>query len=614
MKDCFLFFQKRFVLQRLFPFILVFNILLISSSRGFAISSAQPIPKTLQRQYDIVTINGSLLSRLAGKDISHLRLYACSAGKLLPIPYQIDERDPAGEYVFTGGDLAGMDLDRGKLDANDELVFLCSQTGDQATQDLWPEGSTAGHEIIISDPRDAAQKGWAYLLYFPKDPPAPATEDYLSYDPVQDRIFCKYYTVGYKKGYTLYTDLIYPKEFGGSGKDIIDRLKIRLYVKLLSGLVRIKRTEDDIRCKVVGWKDGPIRVLRNTENYFRVLFNIPSPSLFAVTEYYPHYFTVPMRFSVPFNLKWVMNKFVVSGFAAYAYPDFHKSLVGAMGYTNRNLQGIHFTGQTSEETILEKYDLSNLGWGYFVKEGEGNWLCRIYFPDAFLQYFQFYMKDDLSSKNPPEDEPGEIAGGSFIYSASLQKAHGVPGGRGITPDLWDSIQSGTFELCMDTYIVPVTMPPDGVDEWLAIRDHPLWVDVSKDVTESDLIMGESDPRLTRAIIHDHKGRQIHLRDLFFHIGSSRTTAWDYVLGYQIEEGKWYTIPLKEVRQMDFRTEKIDPLTGLPNPLFISVIKKDKSIIDLFNAKSASFSGHIGEEETIFIWNTLIKRIELVDPK
>ncbi len=37
--------------------------------------------------------------------------------------------------------------------------------------------------------------------------------------------------------------------------------------------------------------------------------------------------------------------------------------------------------------------------------------------------------------------------------------------------------------------------------------------------------GEKDLSLTKAVIFDYKGRQIHLRDLFFHIGSARITAW-----------------------------------------------------------------------------------------
>ncbi len=91
-----------------------------------------------------------------------------------------------------------------------------------------------------------------------------------------------------------------------------------------------------------------------------------------------------------------------------------------------------------------------------------------------------------------------------------------------------------------------------------------------------------------------------------------TTAWDYVLGYQIEEEKWYTVPIDQIKQMNFRIEEIDPITGLPSPLFITITKKDGTTLDLFNAKSASFSGQIAENKTISIWNPWIKSIELRD--
>ena len=99
-------------------------------------------------------------------------------------------------------------------------------------------------------------------------------------------------------------------------------------------------------------------------------------------------------------------------------------------------------------------------------------------------------------------------------------------------------------------------------------------------------------------------------DLAFHIGSTRTTGWGYVIGYQVEQDKWYTIPLAEIRRMDFRIVENDPKTGLPSPLYIKVTKKDKSTIDLLNAKSASFAGHVGPAETVCIWNHLIERIEI----
>ena len=567
-------------------------------------------PQTLERRYDIVVVTGDLLGTLMGKEISHLRVYAHRNGIFQPIPYQIDERDAKGEFVYTGGDLAGQDTDRGRFDLNDELVFECSHLGDRVARDLWPEGANAGDEIEASDPRDTSKKGWAYILYFPQNPPAASREDYVNYDPGRDRVMGRFYTVGYKKGFTLFTDLIYPKEYGGSGEDMLDRVKIRIDVQLVQGMVHVRRSEKDMRCRVVGWKDGPIRVMRNTENTFRILFNIPSPSLFSVTEYYPHYFTVPMRFSIPFSMKWVMNSFVISGFAITAYGDFLTHMIGGRAYSNRNPDGITFTGRTPYEELKKKYDLSKLVWGYFAKEGVGMWFPRMAFPDPFLQFMQLYARDEVTLKDPPEDEPGVIGCGALAYSQSLQGKLGVPRGKGFTSDMWDTVQKGNVELSLDTYIASPRMKPNEMAEWLDIRDHPILVDVPTGQKVANLVVGETNSSLVKAVIFDRKGRQIHLRDLAFHIGSARTTGWDYLIGYQVEKDKWHTVPLAEIRRMDFRIVENDPKTGLPSPLYITVTRKDSSTIDLLNAKSASFAGHVGPAETVCIWNHLIERIEI----
>ncbi len=568
--------------------------------------------KALERRFDVVIVTGDQLGTLQEKEISHLRLYAGSEGKLTPIPYQIDERDPEGEFIFTGGDAAGEDVDQGRFDANDELIFVCGHAGDRVPRTLWPGESTVGHEIVISDSRDLTKKAWAYLFYFPGDPPAPSEKDYISYDPESDRVVGKYYTVGYEKGYALFTDLIYAEESGGNGQDFLDRLKFRVDVQLLGGMVRIRRTEGDIRCKVIGWKEGPIRVLRNAEMYFRILFNIPSPSLFSVTEYYPHYFTVPMRFNVPFNMKYVMNSFVVSGFAFTMYADFLSVMLGAGGHTNSNPQGHVYTGDTSKEELLERYELSGLAWGYFKKEGVGVWCARMAFPDAFLQYFNIYLRDDMSADDDPEDEKGILGGGAFVYSKSLEKKMGVPGGKTFTPESWNVIQKGTFELSIDTYISSIDIQPKELEEWMAIRDYPLWVDVVQEQEEASRVVGEPDPALVKAVIFDKKGRQINLRDLVFHIGSPRTTGWNHVIGFDVVRDKWHVIPFEEIQQMDFNLEESDVAAGRPSRMFIKIAKKDGTVLDLLNAKSASFAGHVNEKEKIFIWNPWIKRIELRD--
>ncbi len=569
-------------------------------------------PKALQRRYDVVVVTGDLFPEFLGKEISHLRLYAHTEGRLHPIAYQIDERDPEGKFISTGGPQAGEDIDEGRLDVNDELIFVCGHAGNRVDQKLWPQGSSIGHEIVVKNPLDPLKQAWAYLLYFPQNPPPPSEEDYVDYDPEHDRLVGKYYTIGYKKGYMLFTDIIYPEASGGNAEDILDRLKFRVDVHMLGGVVRLHRTEEDILCKVVGWVDGPVRVIRNTENSFRIVFNIPSPSLYATTEYYPNYFTVPMRISIPFNMKYVMNAFVIKGFHVIIVGDFLEHMTGMKARTPRDPEGFILTGNTTEEEARNKYHLSKLASAHLGQEGKGAWFVRLAFPEPFIQYFNIYFHDNMKEPNPPEDEPGEIAGGAFVYSDSLEKKYGAKDSRPFTAEVWNLFQAGTVELAIDTYIAPPALQWKETKEWYDIRDYPLEAYVTGETEEDDLVLGETDPELIKAVIFDRRGRKISLRDLFFHIGSLHCSAWEYILGFQIETKKWYKIPLDEIRQMDFRIEEIEPESGLRRPLYITVTKRDGSVIDLFNAKVAGFAGHIDQDQKFFLWNPLIERIELRD--
>ncbi len=569
-------------------------------------------PKALQRRYDVVVVTGDLLPEFLGEKISHLRLYAYTEGKLHPIAYQVDEKDAEGRFVCTDGPQAGEDIDKGRLDVNDELIFVAGHAGSRIAPKLWPKGSSIGHEIVVRNPLDPSKQAWAYLLYFPEIPPPPAKEDYVDYDPEHDKLVGKYYSIGYKKGYMLFTDIIYPEASGGNNLDILDRLKFRVNVHLLGGMVRLHRTEEDIRCNVVGWIDGPVRVIRVTENSFRILFNIPSPSLYATTEYYPNYFTVPMRISIPFNMKYVMNAFVIKGFHVIVVGDFLEHMKGMKAHTPRNPEGFILTGNTSEEEAREKYNLSKLASAYLGYEGKGSWFVRLAFPECIIQYFNIYFHDNMQEPNPPEDEPGEIAGGAFVYSDSLEKKYGVKNSNPFDAEVWNLFQAGTVELAVDTYIAPPTLKWEETKEWYDIRDYPLEVDVTGEKKESNFVLGETEPELIKAVIFDRKGRKISLRDLFFHYGSLHCSGWQHVIGYQIETKRWYKIPFNEIKQMDFRIEEIEHVSGLRRPLYITVTKKDNSVVDLFNAKVAGFAGHIDQDQKFFLWNPLIERIELKD--
>ena len=116
--------------------------------------------KTLDRTIDPVTIGGEYFTNLLGTDIRRLRLFSFRRGSRIPIPFQMDQQDSKGDWVwdiaYTEGwppsDSAfneawspawerseayvGVQDDEdppGKqlLDGNDVLVFMARDLGDR---------------------------------------------------------------------------------------------------------------------------------------------------------------------------------------------------------------------------------------------------------------------------------------------------------------------------------------------------------------------------------------------------------------------------------------------------------------------------------------------------
>ncbi len=576
---------------------------------------ALPAVKSLDRQFDPIVVQGNLLEYLHAFDIKKLRLFAWSAeNRFEVIPFQVDERDPTGEYVFTGGRLAGEDYDKGLLDHNDELVFMASDTGRQAPEAIWVGKGHRGVEIVVTDPVDTSKKGWVYFIYFCETPPPLSEKDYVHYHPEEDVVQTEYYRLGYREKTPLYSDVSIPKEVGGSGEDFFDRIKVRINVKTFFNLVSISKTEEDFLAETVGWKDGPLRVLRDIETRFRILFNLSSPSLSSVSEYYCHYMYIPLKVTIPFNLKWVFNSFGISDWTWHFYGDL-PGMKGGAFYSNRNLQGETSTGHHPLKFMEENLDVTNIVWAFVTKEGVGTWFPRLVLPDILYQSFRLHIIDNEAYLDPPEDIPGLIGGGVEIRW------------KGVNEDLWFLLSRGTYELCVDSYFPRPGIRVEEVGEWLNIRDFPLWVDIAR-VWEGMMVTMtpaggqatgtravERDPAGAAdqgfcGLLTDVRGRQFSLDQIFYHVGSSRVTPRTFVLGETMADEKFHRPEFQEIRRIEHRLEEVDPVSGIIRPMFQKVIKRDGKILDLMSCKPCGFSGRLADGKKIFFWNTQILSVDL----
>ena len=240
--------------QLWFLFILLALLSLVAGMANQVLARSPATLKTLDRTLEPVIIRGTDVPDLIGAPVDQLLVYTyTNSGWGGQIPFQVDEVTASGLYTIS---------ENGLLDANDEIVLMSSDLGDQAPiplslQTLWPFSGPI-IEIEVADSLDTGKKGWAYLAQS-DDIPASFSDDYAGYITGTQQISASAYLLGLSTSHLGLDDL----ELNGSGNDILDRTKLQIVVDSILG--EITATEDTLGVpagsepKLV--KDGPVRVI-----------------------------------------------------------------------------------------------------------------------------------------------------------------------------------------------------------------------------------------------------------------------------------------------------------------------------------------------------------------
>ncbi|MFZ5569538.1 MAG: hypothetical protein ACOZF0_03990 [Thermodesulfobacteriota bacterium] len=571
------------------------------------------VPTTLARRYDPLVVPGDLLPQFHGTRIENLRLFAHDGNRFKVIPFQIDERDPEGEFILTNGKASGRDVDKGRFDYNDEMVLMAKDAGGQVLPTAWETLGDRGMEIIVSDPRDASRKGWIYLIHFPENAPPMSPTDYVEYLPEKEIVRSAYYRLKYRKGAPFYMDIVYPESAGGNGRDFFDRIKVRLSVDAFFHLIHIHKTEEDFKSLVIGWKDGPVRVLRRVENHFRILFNLSSPSIFSINEYYERLTYTPVQLTIPFRLKWVFNTFGINDWTWKIYGDF-PGLKGGMAYTDRNRDGFRFTGNHSPDYFTNNIDLSRFQWGFNTKAGVGAWFPNLLLPEMLYGIITLHVVDDERFLDPPDDVPGLIGGGMKGCWEEFN------------PDLMRKLEPGTYELSLDTYFPHPTLQIADVEEWLQIRDFPLWLEIGETrISPRASKSGKDDYPVVAAAfgaaaeeqgfrgrLTDTRGREFDLHQIYFYSGSYRVTPRTNILGRVFTREEYKLLPFEEIRRLDHGFEARDPVSEMGRPMVQTLVMRNGEVVKLLGCKPCGFSGRLPDGRKLFLWNTQIRSLVFLE--
>lgn len=274
--------------------------------------------KTLDRDLEPIVIMGSAFPEFQGAPISNLFAYAyrASTQSWEQIPFQIDERDANGSYFNPNGD------ETIGLDGNDEFMFMAKDAGDRNVFS-WINDVVSGafvrYEIEITDPLNPSKIAWVYLYRSNTLRLDPGLTDYVDYfksqtsQVAEDTVRSKFYEIAHNRS-GFPNDLIVPVSAGGSGVDILDRMKFRAKASLV---ISVSLDEDDIQFSSsnkdsIRAKDGMIRVIRELEATLKINLPFPFPDQEAGFSTPPAYY-YPYSSSFIFQIPEISTGSVTEG-------------------------------------------------------------------------------------------------------------------------------------------------------------------------------------------------------------------------------------------------------------------------------------------------------------
>lgn len=305
-------------------------------------------PKTLQHITDPIIVAGEELPQLIGKNIESIRVFAFRNGKAVTIPFQIDQRDSKGCWVwdvvyrkrftfeaedfgapskrepFTSGrgtvddeDPTGTTL----LDANDVLVLMAEDTGDYNEA---PQAAIAAPIILALEVSDISNgtHGWVYVAYYLAAPPPLSDVVYMKYDAQQKTVASPIYSFHFSDQHMA---LIHSLQV--NRVTVVDRIKVHGEITLSFPIPgqKVRFDEEDIHGHTAGYIAGPVRIVkRNIAQLSLVAGLVNAPEVTCDNFYYPHHAEIPVCLSTGFPVKQIEMTLTTD----YRNPPFRQLYMG----------------------------------------------------------------------------------------------------------------------------------------------------------------------------------------------------------------------------------------------------------------------------------------------
>lgn len=226
----------------------------------------------------VLEVTGTQLPSLSPVSLERLAVLACKRGDCRPVPFQVDERTADNQWALPDGPKPIFDDPPGVFDENDLLLWMADDAGEELTDPaaLPPHDAAVAVEVTAAGGKI---RRWIYIVACLGEPPRSVTR-YVQYDPTADLMRGARVGMGFRDG--IPDRLL---ALGPGDTNLLDRFKIRARATLIWGLLGFSRDEGDLETELIGWQQGPIRIIRYQRQRVRLGWGIRSP-VFAVYTFF----------------------------------------------------------------------------------------------------------------------------------------------------------------------------------------------------------------------------------------------------------------------------------------------------------------------------------------
>ncbi|MGH8013562.1 MAG: hypothetical protein ACREQ4_13785 [Candidatus Binataceae bacterium] len=352
------------------------------------------------RSWQPLILKGSELPQLLGAREDRFEMLAVHDGKLVPIPFQVDEVLPDGRYALPHGMDPVKDDRPGIFDRDDQIAVMLSDLGVRAQSSALPK---AALEIQVADPLGGPDR-YAYIAAV--DKPARSTVRYIHFDPARDTIKTSYYRIGMTGGWP--TDFALRHGIEADPPNLIDRFKVRTTARIL-GLFSYHMNENDVRSTLLGWKVGPVRMIRRERHSVNIFLGVHSPGVHSQVFLYRNFMENPTKVNFPWIPRLIFTWLHVR--VDVDYIGLHNFELSWQGMKEAP---IAVGSQSVAEKALE-HERPGPQAKWVALRGDGRIMIQTLKPSPDLAIVHRYLYYRYSNTpDPPEKYPGQHPGIGYM--------------------------------------------------------------------------------------------------------------------------------------------------------------------------------------------------------